>query len=451
MSSSSLASARVLLVEDDTAHALLMRETLETLGGRIEHARTQAAALAALERRAFDVVVLDAGLPDGSGFEIQARICSREEPPPIVFVTSDDLAEHAVDALRAGAAHYVIKRPSYLDQMREAVCDVLSQLPQRAGREGNTPRPKVKFELVGNSPAITAVCRLVMQYGASDAPVLITGETGTGKELVARGLHQASRRALAPFVAVNCAAIATPLFESEIFGSVKGAYTGSVGTREGLIGTARGGTLFLDEVGELPVEAQAKLLRLLEEGTYRPVGASNERIADVRVIAATNQNVDRSVAGSSLRGDLYYRLAALRVHIAPLRERRGDIPALVAHFIAQRTKNGPLRRPTSEALASLMAYDWPGNVRELEHAVARTILRGETGPITRFDTGVIAGAEPAVGEGRAFDAERLARLLAFHGGQLGPVAQELGTSVRTLQRRLRDLRLRRADFRMLRG
>ena len=240
--------------------------------------------------------------------------------------------------------------------------------------------------------------RLAAPFGGSNTAQvtrrsLITGETGTGKELVARGLHRASRRATGPFVAVNCAAIATPLFESEIFGSLKGAYTGSVGTREGLVGTARGGTLFLDEVGELPVEAQAKLLRLLEAGTYRPVGASEERIADARVIAATNQNVDRPAAESPLRGDLYYRLAALRIHIAPLRERRGDIPALVTHFIARRTKNGPQRCPTSEALASLMAYDWPGNVRELEHAVARTLIRGETGPITRFDTAGIRGAE----------------------------------------------------------
>jgi DNA-binding NtrC family response regulator len=451
MSSSSVASARVLLVEDDAAHALLMRETLETLGGRIEHARTQAAALAALERRAFDVVVLDAGLPDGSGFEIQAQIRSREGAPPIVFVTSDDLAEHAIDAVRAGAAHYVIKRPSYLDQMREAVCDVLSQLPPKAGQERARAEMRADTALIGESSAVATVRRLVVQYGASDAPVLITGETGTGKELVARGLHGASGRAKGPFVAVNCAAIATHLFESEVFGSVKGAYTGSIRTSEGLVGTARGGTLFLDEVGELPVEAQAKLLRLLEAGTYRPVGASEERIADARVVAATNQNVDRPTAETALRSDLYYRLAVLRIHISPLRERRGDIGALVTHFIAQRTKGGPPRRPTPEALASLMAYDWPGNVRELEHTVARTLLRGETGPITRFDTAVLPDAKRDEGEGRPFDTERLTRLLAFHGGQLGPVAQELGTSVRTLQRRLRDLRLRRADFRVLRG
>jgi len=449
MPSSSVDSSRVLLVEDDAAHALLMRETLETLGGRIEHARTQAAALAALERRPFDVVVLDAGLPDGSGFEIQARIRTRDDAPPIVFVTSDDLAEHAIDAVRAGAAHYVIKRPSYLDQMREAVSDVLLKQTLKAGREGAGAGMQADAELVGSSPAIASVRRLVQQYGSSDASVLITGETGTGKELVARGLHRASRRTTGPYVAVNCAAIATPLFESEIFGSVKGAYTGSIRSSEGLVGAARGGTLFLDEVAELPVEAQAKLLRLLEAGTYRPVGASEERLADARVIAATNQKVDRPAAERTLRSDLYYRLAVLRIHIPPLRERRGDIPALVTHSIAQRTKNGPLRRPTSEALASLMAYDWPGNVRELEHAVARTLLRGETGPITRFDTAMSSSAETDEGEGKVFDAERLAGLLAFYAGQLGPVAQEVGTSVRTLQRRLKELGLRRGDFRAL--
>lgn len=443
------ASARMLLVEDDAAHALLMRETLESLGGCIEHARTQTAALAALERRTFDVVVLDAGLPDGSGFEIQARIRSREGAPPIVFVTSDDLAEHAVEALRAGAAHYVVKRPRYLDQMREAVFDVISQRSPRIGREEAAPVAHACNELIGGSSAIAIVRRLMQQYGASDSPVLITGATGTGKEVVARGLHQASRRALRPFVAVNCAAISTPLFESEVFGSVKGAYTGSVGAREGLVSVAQGGTLFLDEVGELPVEAQAKLLRLLEEGTYRPVGASGERTADARVIAATNQNVDRQVAETSLRRDLYYRLAVLRIHLPPLRERRGDISALVTHFISQRTKNCPLRYPTPEALAELMAYDWPGNVRELEHTVARTLLCGETGPIKRFDTAMLPGVDYHEDGGQAHDAEHVARLLAFHGGQLGPVAQELGTSVRTLQRRLKGLGLRRGDFRGL--
>ncbi len=441
------ASARMLLVEDDAAHALLMRETLEGLGGRIEHARTQTAALAALERREFDVLVLDAGLPDGSGFEIQARLRSRAHAPPIVFVTSDDLAEHAVEAVRAGAAHYVIKRPRYLEQMREAVLDVMTQLASRAARAGTAPQTQPECALIGDSSAIAAVRRRVVQYGASSAPVLITGETGTGKELVARGLHQARSRAQRPFVAVNCAAISTALFESEVFGSVKGAFTGSVGSRDGLVSAAQGGTLFLDEVGELPMNAQAKLLRLLEAGTYRPVGASDERTSDARVIAATNRNVDRQDADRPFRRDLFYRLAVLRIHIPPLRERRSDVPQLVAHFTAQRAGQGPPRCSTSEALAAMMAYDWPGNVRELEHTVARTLLRGEQGPITRCEIAV--GAESGEANESAVGAERLAGLLAFHGGQLGPVAQELGTSVRTLQRRLKGRGLRRGDFRGL--
>jgi transcriptional regulator with PAS, ATPase and Fis domain len=291
----------------------------------------------------------------------------------------------------------------------------------------------------------------VAQYGPIDAPVLITGETGTGKELVARGLHEASARRRGPFVAVNCAAIPTALFESEVFGSVKGAYTGALSSREGLVGTARGGTLFLDEVAELPFEAQGKLLRLLEGRTYRPVGAAGERTSAARVVAATNRIVDPARAEGALRGDLYYRLAVLHIHIAPLRERRGDIAALVAHFIGRHRQGAAPGRPTPEAIASLMAHNWPGNVRELEHTIARTLTHSGTGAITRFDLGHAQCPAEAGGAGERLDRERIARLLAFYGGHLAPVARELGTSVRTVQRRLKDLRLCREDFRALRA
>jgi len=439
---------RVLLVEDDGAHAILMRESLKRLSATVDHARTRAAAVNALEEGRFDVVVLDAGLPDGSGFEIQRWLRERGDASPIIFVTSDDLAEHAVEAVRAGAAHYVIKRPNYLEQMRDAVSEVLA-------RSGCAPVPggatgaERDTGLVGESPAMHAARRLIAQYGASEAPVIVSGETGTGKDLVARGLHAASRRTRGPFVAVNCAAIATALFESEMFGNVRGAYTGADRTREGLVGAARGGTLFLDEVRELPMDAQAKLLRVLEAGTYRPVGGSQELLADCRVIAASNRDLRAAIEDGRLRPDLYYRLAVLKIHLSPLRERRGDIAALVAHFVAQHSAGFEARRATPEALAQLMAHDWPGNVRELEHVVERTLVGGARGPIARFDLAPDAregSGEVAV---RALDADRLTALLAFHGGHLGPVAQELGTSVRTLQRRLKELGLRRGDFRGL--
>lgn len=443
MMSTGIESARVLLVEDDAAHALLMRETLESLGSRIEHTRTKAGALAALELGSFDLIVLDAGLPDGSGFEIQSEIRTRPGSPPIVFVTSDDLAEHAVDALRAGAAHYVVKRPSYLEQMR----DVVSELIVRTRKPGRSvPADEDDFALVGASPGIARVRRLIADYGGSQEQVLISGETGTGKELVARGLHAASPRRRGPFIAVNCAAIATHLFESEVFGSVRGAYTGSVRTHEGLVGAARAGTLFLDEVGELPVEVQGKLLRLLEAGTYRPIGASHERAAETRVIAATNKNLERAIQRTVFRADLYYRLVVLQVHLPPLRERREDIPALVTHFASKRTRTGSPPDIAAEAIASLMLHDWPGNVRELEHTVTRTLLRAGGSRITAFDGILRPSTEPEGGGVCSAGTEHLAHLLAQHQGQLGPAATELGTSVRTLQRRLKQLGLRRGDF-----
>lgn len=289
------------------------------------------------------------------------------------------------------------------------------------------------------------VRRLIRRYGPSEAPVLIIGETGTGKELVARALHEASRRRSGPLVPVNCAAVPSALFESEVFGSVRGAYTGAEGDRPGLVGAASGGTLFLDEVGDLPGEAQAKLLRLLEAGTYRPVGAAHEVEADLRILAAMNQDLEPAVDSGAFRLDLYYRLNVLRVHLPALRDRRADIPLLVDHFL--RKHEASARRPTEEALAQLMAWSWPGNVRELEHAVQRSLLRGGSGALSEFE--LVQGPEPAAPRSGSEPpaSELLLQLLSRHRGRLAPVAQALGVSIRTVQRRLRELNVRPRDFR----
>jgi len=435
---------RVLLVEDDPSHALLMRERLEDLVEEIDHADTRGAAMNALRRSFYDLVVLDAGLPDGSGFELQQRALERPGAPSVVFVTSDDRAEHAVAALRSGAAHYVVKRANYLEQMAEAVREALAMRPRRLPTQrqaGATPDPSEV--LVGESPGIEDVRARIRGYGPAEAPVLVLGETGTGKELVAQALHRASARSKAPFVPVNCAAIAAGLFESEVFGSVRGAYTGAVTDRPGLVGGAEGGTLFLDEVSELPLEAQAKLLRLLESGAYRPVGAARELRADVRVIAAANRDLREAVRAGQLRSDLFYRLNVLRIHLPPLRERKEDVPALVDHFLRRFAGQGPPARPTPEALASLLAYPWPGNVRELEHVVQRTLLHRGPGPLHGFDLGREGDApEPCPDP----SAETLAALLEHWRGRLGPVARELGVSVRTVQRRIKRLGIRREEF-----
>lgn len=434
---------QILLVEDDDAHALLMRETLSSLSCDVEHVPTRASALRALSERAYDLVVLDLGLPDGDGRDIQRWLTGRDSAPPIVFVTSDDQAETAVEAIRAGASHYVVKRPHYLARMADAVSEALSgtrqvgQLPERA-------RQPDERELVGSSPSMARLRRRIREYGPSDSAVLVSGETGTGKELVARGLHRASRRAAGPFVAVNCAAISSDLFDSEVFGSLRGAFTGSVRDREGLVGAARGGTLFLDEVGELSVAVQAKLLRFIEDGSYRVVGESRERRADLRVITATNRNLGLATQSGEFRRDLYYRLTVLRIHVPPLREHREDVPELVAHMLSRRGERVDV---PAQAIAELMAQAWPGNVRELEHTIERTLVRARGRTIRRFDLesdleALAAPSAPGSGE-----REQLIALLARHRGALTPVAREFGASVRTVQRRMSELNLRARDFR----
>jgi DNA-binding NtrC family response regulator len=437
---------RVLLVEDDAAHALLMRERLKELAREVEHARTLASAKTALSEQVFDAVVLDVGLPDGSGRELHQWLIKRRRCPPIVYVTSDDLAENAVAAIQDGAVNYVVKRPQYLDRMMEAILGVLAR------RDEGSPLDRlpsgVEGILIGDDPAMVRVRGAIQETGRSGAIVLISGETGTGKDLAARAVHNASMRADHPFVAVNCAAVAESLFESEFFGSIRGAFTGSVGDRRGLVGEACAGTLFLDEVAELSQQAQAKLLRLLDSGTYRPVGGTRELRADVRLIAATNRNLREAVSSGGFRQDLYYRLDVLRVHMPALRDRRGDIPMLIHHFARLISGEATPPRVAPGAMAALMAHDWPGNVRELRHVIERTLAVRQRGSFTiehfaldlakRLDSGSVRAS---------VDGVELVSLLVRHAGRVTDVAAEAGVSVRTIQRRMRDLHLRIADFR----
>jgi len=274
----------------------------------------------------------------------------------------------------------------------------------------------------------------IREYAPAEATVLIGGETGTGKELTARALHAASSRAAGPFVAVNCAALPAELVESELFGSTRGAFTGASQTRPGLFDAARGGTLLLDEIGELPRSAQAKLLRVLEAGSYRPLGAVHERQADARVLAATNCDLAGLCACGEFRLDLYYRVAVLRIQLPPLRERRSDIPGLVRRFLERAGR--PPEAVAPEAMARLLAHAWPGNVRELRSVVERTSLEAGAGSIEDFHLeGAIEPAPAAVPPGPG-SAESV-RVLLEHRGRLAAAAAALGVSPRTLQRRLR--------------
>lgn len=432
-------SYRFLLVEDDPTHALLMSQCLEDLA-EIEHAATHADALCALERGGVDLVLLDAGLPDGSGFDLHSRIAGQLDAPAVIFVTSDDLVEHGVEAVRLGAVDYVVKRPNYLGRMREVVEQLLPELATRRAD------PERRFrELVGETEAMVEARARIRQYADSDAPVLVLGETGTGKEVVARGLHRAGPRASRPFVAVNCAAIAAPLFESELFGSSRGAFTGAQRDREGLVRACSGGTLFLDEVSDMPVQVQAKLLRFLEDGSFRPVGGTREERAEVRIVAATNRSIEEAVEYGELRSDLYYRLNVLRIQLPPLRERKPDIPLLVDHFLGLAGRVKADREVLEAAMRELLEWSWPGNVRELQHVVERTLVHAGPGPLEHFKLGSAPGVSWSARE--TITCERLQRLLRHHGGRLRCVAENLGVSVRTVQRRMKEFGLNGRDFR----
>ena len=288
--------------------------------------------------------------------------------------------------------------------------------------------------LSGESRAMQVVRQRVCDYGPADATVLIGGETGTGKELAARALHAMSTRGAGPFVAVNCAALPPELIESELFGSNRGAFTGASHTRPGLFDAARGGTLLLDEIGELPRGVQAKLLRVLEAGSYRPLGAIREKQTEARVLAATNCDLAQLCASGEFRLDLYYRVAVLRIELPPLRERRADIPGLVHDFIARTSR--PTRTIAPQAMARLLAHSWPGNVRELRNVVERTLLRSSNDVIDAFDLeGSIETTPPATSPRHG--ATESVRVLLEHRGRLAAAAAALGVSPRTLQRRLR--------------
>ena len=289
-------------------------------------------------------------------------------------------------------------------------------------------------ELRGESQAMQRVRQRIRDYGAAEAAVLIGGETGTGKELAARALHAASPRAAGPFLAVNCAALPAELVESELFGSLRGAFTGAVQTRPGLFDAARGGTLLLDEIGELPRGVQAKLLRVLEAGSYRPLGAVREKPLEARVLAATNRDLGRLCAEGEFRPDLYYRVAVLRIVLPPLRERRADIPGLVQHFAARAGR--PALAIAPQAMGRLLAHAWPGNVRELRSVVERTLLRAKEGLIDAFELEAWSETTPAAAASLPGSAESV-RVLVEHRGRLAAAAAALGVSPRTLQRRLR--------------
>jgi DNA-binding NtrC family response regulator len=420
----------VLLVEDDNSHAELIQRSLAR-GDRLTVLRAPNAhrAMSLLDDRHFHVVVLDYSLPDRDGLDVLKDIRTRHGNVPVVFLTSADSAEICAKALKGGAVDYVVKKRNYL----EALPGIVSGACPQAITE---PAAGVEDEdgtIVGVSGAIEQVRAAIRKAAGSTATVLIEGETGTGKELVARAIHRASGRSGGPFVALNCAEIAESLFESEVFGHARGAFTGAVADRKGLLESAHGGTLLLDEIEDLPPGPQVKLLRVLQTREFKPVGTSRFVRVDARVLAASNQEIERLVQQRRFRADLFFRLDVLRLRVPPLRERRDDIPRLVEHAVRRFNRANGTRYGSfsAEAMAELVRRQWPGNIRELENVIERTLVNSCDPTID--ESAIRASAARSSEED---ERERIAAALERNHWNRERAARELGLSRVTLWRRM---------------
>lgn len=377
---------KVLIVEDDADLRDLLEEIFEDENYQILSCANGRRALeyVADDAQTIDLIVTDVQMPELKGDELLQIVRQKRAETPVVVITAFGSVENAVEMVKKGAFQYLTKPFQTKDLLAAARAALHSTEAQRAQANLRRQKPDAPARIIGASQPMQKLFDLINRAAQSSANILITGESGTGKELVARAVHEASSRKGA-FVAVNCAAIPNELVESELFGHTGQAFTGAKTARAGLFESADGGTIFLDEIGELPLTIQPKLLRVLQEGTIRRVGADREITVDVRVIAATNRDLEKDVADARFREDLYWRLNVIHLHIPPLRERAFDVPLLVEHFLTKAARGGKPLEITPETLAILMAYAWSGNVRELENTIERAVALASGAVLTPDD------------------------------------------------------------------
>lgn len=444
---------RVLVVDDDENHAEAIGDSLELDGCVVRVANAGRAGVEALEEEAFDAVLTDLVMHDLSGLEVLKEARRLQPDAAVIMITGHASVETAVDAMRSGAGDYLTK-PVRLAELRTRLARVVEAgrlkrdnielreaLDKRFGFEG----------IVGHSPPIQRIFDIMRQVSGTHATVLVLGESGTGKELVARALHNNSQRRDRRFVAVNCAAMSEGLIESELFGHVKGAFTGAIAAKEGRIAHADGGTLFLDEVGDMPLATQAKLLRVLEAREVMPVGGNAVRKVDIRLVAATNRDLEAMVKEGTFREDLLFRLKVVAVELPPLRERPGDVPLLVDHFIGQLSEEHDRRVQgiDAEARTALMRHGWPGNVRELRNTIENMVLLARGNVLVLEDVpeairgssggGGVAGGYELSGRSLAEVERELIRInLELVEGNRQKAAKILGMGERTLYRKIKE-------------
>ena len=389
----------LLLVEDEPALRAVVSEQLRARGYTVDEAPSGEAAIAKLSDFAYDALVTDLRLPGVSGSSVIDAAVERYPDIVAIVVTGYGTVKDAVEAIKHGASDFVSK-PFQIDELTHALDAALEQRRLKSENAYLRAQLDERYQLggiVGKSPAMKRLIQTLETIAVANSTILISGETGTGKEVVARAIHHNSGRRAQRFVALNCSAIPEALLEAELFGHVRGAFTGAVGNRLGRLEQAHKGTLFLDEVGTMSTALQTKLLRVLQEREFERIGESNTVKVDVRVIAATNSDLKRMVLNGQFRDDLYYRLNVIPVHLPPLRDRKDDVPLLVQHFVDKmRTEKGPSLSVSQEAMRALMAYEWPGNVRQLENAIERaSAFRGGRGQIEVADLPPEVAALPA--------------------------------------------------------
>jgi two-component system NtrC family response regulator len=456
--------ARLLIVDDEEPQRLMLASLLGRAGFDVDAARDGMDALELLRNRRYDLMLTDQRMPKMDGLELLERVRRDHADLPVVLMTAYGSVSTAVEAMKRGAADYLTK-PFERDELLIVVQKVLRQykLENEVASLHGTLRERYSLNnIVGSSAPMQAVFSMIERVSTTDVPVLVTGETGTGKELVARAVHQNSRRADGPFVALNCAAVPENLLESEFFGYEKGAFTGADRVHAGRFEQADGGTLFLDEIGAMRTDLQAKLLRAIQEKEVQRLGSTRSIPVDVSIVAATCEDLEQSIRERTFREDLYYRLNVVPIHLPPLRERADDIPLLVDRFLATATEKfnrGPVSM-ASEVLELLSRYPWPGNVRELENCIERMVVltQGERLTMADVPTNLQPGRSSSGSSVERFelppggvelaDLEKhlIRQALDRTRGALGPAAQLLGISYKTLQYRIRKYGFEREEF-----
>ena len=446
----------VLIVDDQEVVRELCSEIADSLGYRVSVAASGEKALEVLESDHVDVLMADLKMPGMNGMELLEKVKNRSQQTEVLIMTAYGSVPSAVQAMKLGACDYLTK-PFNIEEVKL----LLERIVQKTDliSENRLLREQVRFrdgygELMGTAPSMQKLFKLIVKVSQSHYPVLIVGESGTGKELVARAIHQSGPLREKPFLPVDCSALVPTLIESELFGYVRGAFTGALRTKQGLMEAAQGGTVFLDEIAEMPVDLQSKLLRALQEREVKPVGSTRAVKFDARIIAASNRDLESAIQQGIFRKDLYFRLNVVTLRLPPLRERNSDIPLLVNHFL-EKFSPGQRRRPalSEEALSCLLSYEWPGNVRELENCIERAVALG-SGPVlhvgdlpTNLQNPQRAASLP-VGDGesvlslRELERQAILRAVSEARGDKLLAARILGIGKTTLYRKLKEYGVR---------